>query len=186
MMKRPSPLIALAALLLMHLSGVPAGALEKPVVVVFEFTSEGVSTPVVRQVARRLRSELTEINRMTVLERDDIDKVLEAVGRNFDDCTEEGCGIEMGRQLDAEMIVLGEVSKLPGRLSLSARLVDMETTKQVVSRTLECDREAKVLDLVPRLARGLAGGVTLKARVARVEGGTVYLDAVSVTRRDAE
>ncbi len=171
---------SLIAVFLGLLTALPAAhAIERPRIVVFEFAAEGVSAPVARLATQRMRSQLTDLKRVDILERAAMDSILAAHAINLDDCTEEGCGIRAGKILDAELIVLGDVIRLKDQFSISARLVDLETGRQLVNQPLfiKSGSEDKVIDLVPQLARTICSGLDLKAQVVQIEDETIYIDA---------
>jgi len=153
-------------------------AIDKQVVAVFEFVAENVSNQTALIVGRSLRSSLTEIRCFIIIERTQMDSVLKAQGQNLDECTKEGCGTKMGQLLDADLIILGEVSRIDRMFTLSARLIDLTTSEHIINKTLsfEAESEANVINYAPQLAYMLTGGITLKASIIEV-GHEIFIDA---------
>jgi len=152
---------------------------EKPVVAVFPFKATGVSQTTADLASDILRRELLKIGRVTVRERDEMESVLKAQGENLDDCSEEGCAIRMGQILDTEMIVVGSAVKSGIRYFVSARLIDVETSKIVSTGEVTYDdiREEQITDDMDQIAWQLGRDLKLKASIVRIDGSDIYLDA---------
>ena len=145
----------------------------------FEFEYEEVSQQISRVVVQHIRSELTNIGRMDILERMAMDSLLKEQGRSLDECTEEGCAVEMGQMLDAELVLLGSISKGGELYSLSARLVDLETGKHLANKTLsfKADDETIIVTNARQIAAMLSSALELTAEIAQTNGNTIFIDA---------
>ncbi len=86
------------------------------VVAVFDLKPEtGVSEQTAQTLSNLLRKDLAATHKMIVMDRNDMEGILKEQGRNLDECTEEGCAVELGQMLDTDKILVGNVSLLGGR-----------------------------------------------------------------------
>ena len=177
-MKRIKPMKSIRLLFLSVFLFTTLSYAERPTVVVFPFSGEGVSPQTARLVTERMRHGLGLSGRVRVLERDQIDRILETIGRNLDDCTEEGCGIEIGRQLDAEKIIVGEVTRIGQRITMLANYVDVATTEREISASKDLDgiQEERLTDFVPDLVGQIVSRIQLEGKLLALEGDTALVD----------
>ncbi len=151
---------------------------EKPNVIVFTLSEEGISKKTSILVSERIRERLSSSGKVRVLERNEIDKILETIGQNLDDCTEEGCGIELGRQLDAEKIVTGSITQIGRRITISTNFIDVATTEReiTVSKDIDDATEEKIVDYIPSLVKKLTDQIPLVGKVIEIIKDTVIVD----------
>ena len=153
--------------------------LEKPVAVVFPLKSDGVSGTTTGLVTERISELLGQSGRIQVLNRDDIVRIDETIARNMSDCTEEGCGIEMGRQLDADKIILGSISRVGERVTIIANYIDVGSTERKTS-SVDIDNvpEEQLVDYVPELiAKMLLNVPLLQAKIVTIDGREMFINA---------
>ena len=153
-------------------------AAEQPNIIVFPHKGESVSKKTALMVTERISERLSRSGKVRVLERDEINKILETIGRNLDDCTEEGCGIELGRQLDAEKIVAGSITRIGRRITIISNLIDVATTEReiTVSSDLDDVSEERLVDYVPELIERMTAKIPLIGKIIDVVGDTVIVD----------
>ena len=84
------------------------------------------------QIARTLGSKnFTDKSGIsyTVVERSQMDKIFEQFNIQNSGCTDISCAVEYGKMLNAERIVIGTVGLVGETYTISARIVDVETSK---------------------------------------------------------
>ncbi|MBC8277088.1 MAG: SUMF1/EgtB/PvdO family nonheme iron enzyme, partial [FCB group bacterium] len=146
-------------------------ALEIPVVAVFDLEADKVSEQTAFLCSDFLRKHLADIGRVTIKERDEMDKMLQAQGENLSDCTEEGCAVKLGQFLDVEKIITGKVTKTGSRYIVVAKYIDLETAQIEFQEdiTIEGITEDKLTDYIQSLAEKIASRVTLIGSVIEAE-----------------
>ena len=154
-----------------------SSALDLPSVAVFDFEADNVSEQTAFLASSFLRKELSSSGRMNILERNEMDKVLQAQGESLGECTEEGCAVKLGRILDAENIIIGKVSKTGARLIVLAKFIDLETGKIEFAHDITVDgiSEDKLTDYIPSLAAKISAELTITGKLIEV-GAEIITD----------
>ena len=163
---------------ILFLSAIVCCAAEQPNIIVFPHKGVSVSKETALLVTERISEKLSGSGKVRVLEHDEIEKILETIGRNLDDCTEEGCGIELGRQLDAEKIVAGSITRIGRRITIVSNLIDVATTEReiTVSSDLDDVSEERLVDYVPDLMKRMTAQIPLIGKIIEIIGDTVVVD----------
>jgi len=97
-----------------------------------EYLSDYMRGQVTRTVSSADYIEKTE-TLYTVVERSQMDKILEEFEIQNLGCTDVSCAVEFGKLLSVERIVLGSVGLVGQTYSISTRIVDVETASTVAS-----------------------------------------------------
>ena len=100
-------------------------------IAVLEFKGKGVSNVEASALTDRLIMELFRTGKFTVLEREQMDKILEEQGFSQSGCVDTECIVNIGMMVGVEQIVGGSVSKVGEVFSISAKLISVETGKIV-------------------------------------------------------
>ncbi len=118
----------------------------------------GVSPAGAATLADRLRSELVNLKVFTVLERGQMDAILQEQGFNMSGCTSSECIVEAGRLLGVQQMVAGDVGKVGNLLTVDLRVFDVTTGE--ILRAVQFDYEGDVaglLQVMKRSAYQIAG-----------------------------
>jgi formylglycine-generating enzyme required for sulfatase activity len=111
----------------------------------------------------RLREELLKTGRYTLVDRSQIDAVLNEQAFQQAGCTEQECAVQAGRILGVRKLVVGRVTKLSDRLWLvSGIIVDVES-----ARTLRAESVQHQGELVGLMQSGIS---ILAHKLAGVQG----------------
>jgi TolB-like protein len=173
------------SLLLLFLVVIPAYSAEKIRIVVLNLKADGVSDRTARTVTNMLRTEFINIGRFTVVERAQMDAILEEQGLQQTGCTDQECAVQIGKLMSAKKIMVGEVSPMGSTIIMTIRIVDVEKGVSEFAASQKADSE-DVLDVaVARIAKSIT---------ARIEGEEepVYVERprekekVRVERKPAE
>ena len=97
-----------------------------------------------------------------LIERSQMDKIFEQFDIQNIGCTDMSCAVEFGKMLNVDRIIIGSVSLLGSTYVVIARIVDIETSKALVS----VDRKVKgeidnVINLMPLVGHELLTGERL-------------------------
>ncbi len=117
----------------------------------FMMEQTGGSAPLGKAVSSMLITELLNLDGLTVIERQDLRKVLEEQRLALSGVVDEGTAIEVGRILGAQYMIFGAAVSVAGELRLDMRAVDVETSQILEAQKLQGGNE-ELLDMVTRAA----------------------------------
>ena len=109
---------------------------------VLDLQPNGVSETESRVLSDVLRSSILKViqeqrskvkGSYTLIERSQMDKILEEFEVQNTGCTDVSCAIEFGEMLNAERIIIGTVGLVGSTYIVVARIVDVETSTTLVS-----------------------------------------------------
>ncbi|MFP4548277.1 MAG: DUF2380 domain-containing protein [Fidelibacterota bacterium] len=83
----------------------------------------------VKALSNRLGIELFNTGRFSILERSQMEAILEEQGFQQTGCTSAECAVEAGQLLNVEQMITGSVSRIGRIYSVEVRLIDVETSK---------------------------------------------------------
>ncbi len=99
---------------------------EKMRIAIVDLKANGVSDVTAGTVSNMLRSELIKMGRFIVVERGQMDAILQEQGLQQTGCTDSACAVELGKMLSARKILVGEISPMGQSLVITVRIVDVE------------------------------------------------------------
>lgn len=138
-------------LAVMRLKGI--GIAETEAEALTEALHTGISEIILTQGAK-----LTE--KYSLLERSQMDKILDQYKDQDLGCVDEKCAVEFGKILSVERIIIGSVGLVGETFNITGRIVDVESSK--VIRSVSRRHEGKidgVLDIMPLIGQELLTGV---------------------------
>jgi len=105
------------------------------VIAVSDITSEGLSNIQKKQFFNKLESDLVNLGAYEVTSRSEVDKILAEQKFQSAGCTDQQCAAEIGRLLNADLMLLSDILYDPknGDLSITIKLIDVETAKIATS-----------------------------------------------------
>ena len=113
---------------------------------VLEFEGKGISQVEASALTDRLNNEIYKLGKYTLVERNQIEEILQEQGFQQSGCTSDECVVEVGRLLGAEKMVVGSISRVGDVFSVSARIVDMQSGE--IEKFVNLDHEGKIGDLL--------------------------------------
>lgn len=128
-------------------------------IAVLDLDGEGVTESEARIISSRLRTNLFNTNKFSVIERDAMDQILKEQGFQQSGCTTSECAVEVGKLLGVRLIVAGEIGKLTDLYALSIRLIDVESGKILRTATEDCECSIKevLTESVKKVSEILSG-----------------------------
>lgn len=96
-------------------------------IAVMDLKCEQVDPATGRTVSNMLRNELINKKEFTVVERSQMDSILQEQGFQQTSCTDQDCAIQIGKIVSAQKIMVGELSKLGKSYIITVRILDVET-----------------------------------------------------------
>jgi len=117
-------------------------------IAVLDFEGKGVSSSEASALSDRLRNELTQTGEFIVVERDQMEEVLEEQGFQQAGFTSDDKLVEAGKLIGVEQMIAGSISKVGNVFTVSARIISIETA--TVLKAVSYDHEGKLSDLLRR------------------------------------
>ena len=82
-----------------------------------------------------LTSKVIQIDQYNVVERNNINKILDEQKFQHSGCTDSECAVKIGQLLNADLMIIGNVGKLGSTYTMNARMIDVETGMAITSAT---------------------------------------------------
>ncbi len=98
----------------------------------------GVSEAYSRPFSDRLRQELLNTGSFVVVERNNMESILEEQGFQLSGCTSDECAVEVGRMLGVERMLAGSLGIVGSTHTLNVRMIDVETGRILTGRSVDC------------------------------------------------
>jgi len=115
-------------------------------VAVIDFEAQGISDVEATILANRFRSELVNTNTFRVIERGQMESVLQEVGFQQTGCTSSDCMIEIGKILNVNKMIGGSIGKLGNVYTVDLRMIDVESSQ--ILETVAEDHAGEMSDLL--------------------------------------
>ena len=125
-------------MLVLFTSNVSAQVAEgKQTVALLEFEGRGISQLEAKTLTDRLMSEMVNTDAVIMVERNQMDEILNEQGFQQSGCTSSECAAEVGALLGVQNMVSGSFGKLGNSYTIGAKMFSVETgaTIRTVSKT---------------------------------------------------
>ena len=151
----------------------------KPVVVVVPFDAKNVNQDDVDIISDVFLSAYTDTRKATVVDRGSFDKIKEQQKFQLSDWSDAGKVAELGKALNANQIITGQISQFGSQLVCTIKLLDVNTTEIVASTTKRVANFDLLFDECEKMAKDMAAKATMNARNygigdAGPAGGIIY------------
>ena len=107
-------------------------------IAVLNLDAVGISPNESLTLTDRLRSELVQSGSFTVIERSEMDAILNEQGFQQAGCTSDECAVEIGKLLNIQRICAGSVGKVGTIYTISLRMIAVETGEILTTVTEDC------------------------------------------------
>lgn len=128
-------------------------------IAVIDLNGEGVSNSETRIISSRLRTDLFNTHKYTIVEREKMNEILGEQGFQLTGCTSNECVIEVGKLLGVRQIVAGDIGKIGNLFTITIRLIDVQTGKiiKIATEDCECKIETVLTTSVKNVSQILSG-----------------------------
>lgn len=131
---------------------------EKIPVAILDLEGRGISDLEAATLTDRLRSEMVEVGAFVVVERGQMEMLLEEQGFQQTGCTSAECAVEVGKLLGVQKMVTGSIGKLGELYTVDARMFDVQTGEiERVSKREHRGGIEGLIDLLGVVTKDLAG-----------------------------
>ena len=128
--------------------------LAREYVAVLEFDGSGMSKIEARNVTERFSYELSQTDKFNIIERQQLDLILDEQKTQLSGCIADECAVQIGELVGARYVIAGSVTKTFGLYGIAVRLIDVESG-EIITHILESD-EADVQKFVSQRVRNAA------------------------------
>jgi len=166
---------------------IPAAS-SKVTAAVLDFEGAGINKMESVTLTQRLGSELVKTNVLIMVERNQMNEIMEEQGFQQSGCTSAECAAEIGALLGVQKMITGSFGKIGNTYTIDARMFSVETgqTEKTVTKTYkgEVDDLLTQIEIVAWELVGLeppdelkqkAGIVTEEPKVVKNSGGKKWL-----------
>ena len=122
-------------------------AQQLPTVAVLYFEARGVSNYEAATLTDRLATELGNTDAVTLVERQQLDRILQEQGLQQSGCTSMECVAEVGQLLGVEYMISGSVNKLGNTFTVEAKMFSITTGENV--KTVSKTSRGEIDELIP-------------------------------------
>ncbi len=102
-------------------------AYSQPSIAVVEFEGKGISQTEASALTDRFSSELFTLGTFRLIERDQMEDILEEQGFQQTGCVTAECAVEVGMMVGAEQIITGSISRVGNVISVSSKIVNVSS-----------------------------------------------------------
>ena len=131
---------------------------ELPYIAVFTFedtNEEEDQESLGKTFSEMLTTALIQSNRFQVLERSQLDKILEEQALELTGTIDEETAVDVGKLLGIDAIVVGSTRFLKNKIEIDARIVDAENGKAHVAASVSVEDESELREASTELAEKL-------------------------------
>lgn len=129
----------------------------------------GISTIEIAALTDRLRSELVTFSNQPVLERNEMEAILEEQRFQMSGCVTSECIVDVGEILGAEFMIAGSISHIGNLYTISLRMIEVESSNIVNSASY--DHLGTIESLIMTGLRNVT-----RLLIASEDGNTTNLD----------
>ncbi len=115
---------------------------EKQTVAILDFEGLGISQHEAQLLTNRLRTLLVQSKSYNVIERGQMEQILEEQNFQLSGCTSQECAVEVGQLLGAQRIMTGSIGKIGETFTVDLRIINVETSEIV--RTASYDIRGEI------------------------------------------
>lgn len=144
----------------------PAVSQDQKSIAVLPLQGNGITPTEATVLTEELRSDLVHTGMYTVLERTNMESILDEQGFQLSGCTSAECAVEAGKLLGVHKMVAGSVGKIGTMFNITLRIFDVETGK--IENTVSRRHEGSIEQLLDAVSD--AGRELVDTKTARVEG----------------
>ncbi len=145
----------------------------KETVAILDFEGRGISQMEAQTLTDRLMSEMVNTNAVIMVERNQMEEIMQEQGFQQSGCTTSECAAEVGALLGVQNMVSGSFGKLGNSYTIDAKLFSVSTggTIRSVSKTYkgEVDGLLTIIEIVAWELVGLTPPADKLAKVAEAD-----------------
>ena len=144
----------------------------KETVAILDFEGRGISQMEAQTLTDRLMSEMVNTNAVIMVERNQMEEIMQEQGFQQTGCTTSECAAEVGALLGVQNMVSGSFGKLGNSYTIDAKMFSVSTggTIRSVSKTYKGEVDG-LLTIIEIVAWEVVGLTPPADKLAKVAGG---------------
>jgi len=152
-------------------------ALDKMSIAVMDLEPQGVDRTIAQTLSEIMRTELLNTGRFEVLERAQMDRLIEEMKLQQTGLTDAQDAAELGKMLNVEKLIIGSVGQMGNTYQVNVRLVDVGRAVTEVAERSECPaREENLPQVITDLIHKIALKIPIRGAIVKVEGDQIYIN----------
>ncbi|MBR6200462.1 MAG: hypothetical protein IKQ61_09405, partial [Spirochaetales bacterium] len=161
-------------LFVLTMYGLFAQTAHKPTVVVAPFdVCEQVKEKEANALLTRFQSELSRTKKVSVVDRKSLDKIKEQLAFQSTDWSDSDKVAELGRALNANMVIIGEITDVFDMLNITINMIDVNTTVIIASVIKEGENSKVLYDKLSDMAQELVDNMENSASIIPKEQSSI-------------
>lgn len=125
---------------------------------IMDMTSQNMDQSIALILTDLLRNNLFNSEKYSVLERENMDKIIKEQKFQSTGCTTTECAVELGKLLNVQEMVVSSVNKIGSKYLINARIVDVKTGEIVVTSTDESYSDNDLSEACKKITNKLIEG----------------------------
>jgi hypothetical protein len=125
---------------------------------VLDLDASGISQAEALIISDRLRSELVQLGRFDVFEREKMNQILSEQGFQMSGCTSNECVIEAGKLIGVRLMIVGSIGKIGDLYTVNTRIIDIQTGRVIRTAVDDCD--CKIEEVLTKAMKRVAEKLT--------------------------
>ena len=102
-------------------------------IAIIDFEGIGVSKSDARALTQRLTSEMISIGEYQIVERSEMNRLMEEQKFQYSGCVDIQCAVDIGKMIGAKFMVVGTVTKIGRTFAIDSRMIDVKTSESYIS-----------------------------------------------------
>jgi hypothetical protein len=149
-------------------------------VAVNDLQPNGIDSSAARVISDRLRAEMVNTGLYTVMERGEMETILEEQGfQQSGACDDQACLVEVGQLLGVDRMLAGSIGKLGNLHTISLRMIDIKTGE--ILYTVNEDCPCPVERVLSDATRSVVVKLVKRTQEVRGDGAVPRLGTVAVS-----
>ncbi|MFH1416208.1 MAG: CsgG/HfaB family protein [Elusimicrobiota bacterium] len=125
-------------------------------IAIAEFEAKNVSAMDASAISDFVRTAFVNSKLFKVLDRINMSAILEEQKFQMSGCTTQECAVKMGKILNVQKIIIGNLTKLADLYFITASVIDVETGQILISERKQTAAAENLVDIAEELGRMLA------------------------------
>lgn len=124
---------------------------EKIKIAVLDFKILNVNVDIAEAVYEEFIVRLIDCGKFTVVERENLKKVMQEIDMQNKDEFDESSSVEIGKYVGAQVVLFGKIQKIGQKVRISIKGIDVKSATATFAKLVSVENEDLVLDNIPLL-----------------------------------
>lgn len=145
----------------------PVQAVEKIRIAILDFSAENVQKTYSRAVRNVFEVSLYKAGGFEILERNQIQTILQEQGLQMSGCIDTSCAVKIGKILSADMVVIGSLNRI-GEYTVTIKFINVSRGRIELADYETAATDSEIQRAVNIIAERMAEGITGKKVVVQI------------------